>query len=121
MLDPNLLRRDAAAAARALTSRGFQFDLAAYEALESRRRELQLEVEGLQAERNRASKAIGAAKKAGEDAASAMSAVRDLGIRLDTIQDELRALQEQLRELLLGVPNLPDASVPAGRDDAAAL
>ena len=118
MLDPNLLRRDAAAAARALTSRGFQFDLAAYEALESRRRELQLEVEGLQAERNRASKAIGAAKKAGEDAASAMSAVRDLGIRLDTIQDELRALQEQLRELLLGVPNLPDASVPAGRDEA---
>ena len=118
MLDPNLLRRDAAAVANALTCRGFEFDLAAYETLEARRRDLQLDVEGLQAERNRASKAIGAAKKAGEDATAAMAEVRDLGSRLDAAQDELRTLQEQLRELLLGVPNLPDASVPAGRDEA---
>ena len=69
MLDPQLLRREPETVAARLAARGFALDLPRLAALETRRKTAQTETEHLQAERNRVSKAVGEAKRRGEDAA----------------------------------------------------
>ena len=119
MLDPKLLRADPAAVRTNLQRRGFDFDAKAYQALEHRRRKIQVRVEELRNERNVKSKSIGQAKAAGQDIAPLLAEVSDLGDALDAAQTELDSLQAQLRELQLGLPNLLHESVPdgTGEDD----
>jgi len=114
MLDPRLLRSELAYVAAQLARRGVTLDSARFEALETRRKALQIETQDLQNERNRRSKAIGKAKAAGEDTAPLLAEVADLGERLKRAQARLAALQEELRGLALGLPNLPLADVPDG-------
>lgn len=118
MLDRNYLRRHAEDVREAMKLRGFEFDLDRYRALESRRRTLQEETETLQAERNARSKAIGRAKANGEDIAPLVARVGDLGRRLDAARHEFQAVHEELEAFLETIPNLPDASVPAGFDES---
>ncbi len=118
MLDIRELREDPEACAVALERRGYKLDVARYVALETRRRDLQQATEQLQAERNAKSKSIGQAKARGEDIAPLVAEVGDLGDRLEASKTDFAALQEELNELLLGIPNLPDASVPSGADEA---
>ncbi len=119
MLDPQLLRNEPARVAAALARRGFELDLATLERLESARKALQTETEGLQAERNRRSKAIGAAKARGEDIEPERRAVAELGEQLKANQERLEAVQSELEAFVLGLPNLPDDAVPdgTGEDD----
>ncbi len=86
MLDPKLLRSDPDGIAQRLATRGFTLDVAHFETLETRRRELQTETERLQNERNTRSKAIGQAKAAGEDIAPLLAEVSDRGERLDALE-----------------------------------
>lgn len=118
MLDAKLLRQDIQGVAQALSTRGFQLDIAAFNALEEQRRQLQTQTESLQNERNTRSKAIGQAKAAGQDIAPLLAEVSDLGTRLDQAKQALNQLQDDLSDLLLGLPNLPHASVPQGRNEA---
>jgi len=118
MLDPRLLRTELAEVATGLARRGLALDTARIEALEARRKALQIEVQELQNLRNTRSKAIGKAKAAGEDVAALMAEVAAVGDRLKALDAELGALQEALRDISLGLPNLPDASVPDGADEA---
>ena len=67
MLDHQILRHDLEATVAALRTRGYTLDSAAYEALEARRKTLQMEVEELQSKRNSSAKSIGQAKARGED------------------------------------------------------
>ncbi len=115
MLDSKLLRTDPKAVQARLKVKGFDFDVARYEALESERRVLQTETEQLQSERNAKSKAIGQAKAAGEDIEPLKAEVGDLGKRLDEAKSRFAVLQDDLQEFLRGVPNLPDDSVLRGR------
>ena len=117
MIDPKLLRQSAADVAQNLARRGHQFDAAGYLALEERRKALQVDTETLQSERNTRSKAIGQAKAKGEDIAPLLSAVADLGDRLEQSQTELQAVQAELREIELGLPNLLHDDVPDGSED----
>ena len=117
MIDPKLLRTAAADVATNLARRGFEFDADGYLALEERRKALQVETENLQNERNTSSKAIGKAKAAGEDIAPLLEAVKDLGERLEDRQASLRAVQAELQEIELSLPNLLDDSVPDGQDE----
>jgi len=119
MLDPRLLRNELADVAAQLARRGVTLDRDRFEALETRRKALQIETQELQNERNRRSKAIGKAKAAGEDTAPLLAEVANLGERLKGAQARLAALQEELRGFVLGLPNLPLADVPdgAGEDD----
>lgn len=117
MLDNKLLRDDAQAVAARLAVKGFEFPLARYEALESARRELQTRTEALQSERKTRSKAIGKAKAAGEDVSAIIAGIDELNGALDEAKEAFAAQQLELSTLLEGVPNLPDASVPAGRDE----
>jgi len=117
MLDPQLLKQDLDAVARALKTRHYDLDRARFDALENARRAQQSESEALQAERNRASKAIGAAKARGEDAGAMLAEAAALGERLKAKQAELAEVQAQLRQYLSGMPNLPHDSVPRGDDE----
>ena len=114
MLDRNYLRRHASEVRDALKVRGFDFDLDRFSALEVDRKALQEETEALQAERNASSRAIGAARARGEDIAPRIAEVGDLGRRLDQARERFEALRRELDSFLEGIPNLPDASVPAG-------
>lgn len=118
MLDSKVLRADPEAVQASLKIKGYEFDVARFEALESERRVLQTETETLQSERNTKSKSIGKAKAAGEDIAPLLAEVGDLGDRLDSAKARFAELQENLQTLLRGVPNLPHESVPEGADEA---
>jgi seryl-tRNA synthetase len=119
MLDPRLLRSDPGRVAANLARRGFQLDTAAFLALEESRRSVQLRVEQLRNERNVRSKGIGRAKAQGADIAPLLAEVEHLGGELVAAEAELQAVQGQLDELQLGLPNLLQDSVPDGRDECA--
>jgi seryl-tRNA synthetase len=112
------LRSDTAWVAEQLARRGLVLDVPQLEALEARRKAIQVRTQELQGERNSRSKAIGKAKAAGQDIAPLLAEVTDLGERLKAAEAELDALQEELRTIALGLPNLPHQSVPDGRDEA---
>lgn len=114
MLDPKLLRADPQAVAAGLARRGYQFDVAAYEALESQRKAVQVECEELQAQRNKRSKSIGQAKAQGQDIAPLLAEVAELGSSLDAAKRRLQEIQDSLNDLQLSLPNLPHESVPDG-------
>jgi seryl-tRNA synthetase len=117
MLDPRLLRTDLLGVAAQLASRGLTLDTGRLEALESERKGLQIAVQELQNRRNSSSKAIGKAKAAGEDVAPLLAEVADLGDRLKAAEQRLQAIQGELTEIALGLPNLPHESVPDGPDE----
>jgi seryl-tRNA synthetase len=114
MLDPKLLRNDLDSVSLQLARRGFTLDSASLQTLEARRKAIQVETQELQAERNSRSRAIGKAKAAGEDIAPLLKEVEGLGDQLKTKEQELAQLQEELNGLLMGIPNIPHDSVPAG-------
>jgi seryl-tRNA synthetase len=114
MLDPKLLRTDLARVAAQLARRGFTLDADRLESLEARRKALQTEVQELQNLRNTRSKAIGKAKAAGEDIEPLKAEVAEFGERLKALDAELGELQAALRDMALGLPNLPHETVPDG-------
>ncbi len=118
MLDPRLLRNELETVAQQLARRGMQLDTAHISGLESRRKALQITTQELQNERNSRSKGIGQAKAAGEDIKPLLAEVSDLGERLKAAEEELQSVQQLLREISLGLPNLPHPDVPEGRDEA---
>jgi seryl-tRNA synthetase len=118
MIDPKLLRNSAADVAANLGRRGFEFDAAAaYLALEERRKALQVETEQLQSERNTSAKSIGKAKAQGEDIEPLLAAVKDLGERLEASESSLQAVQGELSDIELGLPNLLADDVPVGNSE----
>ena len=119
MLDPKLLRTDLDGVAQRLARRGFVLDRERYEALESERKRLQVDVESLRQRRNERSKEIGRAKAAGGDVEALKAEVGELGAALERSERELEAVGAELDALLAGLPNLPHDSVPDGADDSA--
>ncbi|MBT0726964.1 serine--tRNA ligase [Rosenbergiella australiborealis] len=117
MLDPNLLRNEPDAVAEKLARRGFTLDVETLCALEERRKVLQVETETLQAERNARSKSIGQAKARGEDIEPLRNEVNLLGEKLDKAKADLDTLLNDIRQLALTLPNIPDDVVPNGKDD----
>ncbi len=118
MLDINALRKDVDAVAARLRTRGFEFDVAAFNALEAERKGVQIAAEDLQARRNALSKEIGALKARKEDAGTLMAEAAQLPERLKQLEVQLANVQSRINELLMTVPNPPHASVPAGRSEA---
>ena len=117
MLDPKLLRNDLEGTAQQLARRGFVLDTKNLQALEERRKSIQTQTQQLQAERNNRSKRIGKAKAAGEDIAPLLKEVEGLGEQLKATEHELATLQEELNAILMGIPNIPHASVPEGNGE----
>jgi seryl-tRNA synthetase len=118
MLDPRLFRSDLESVQQQLKRRNIDFNADAYLALENRRKEIQVVTQELQNDRNTRSKAIGQAKAKGEDIQPLLDQVQDLGDQLKAAETELSDIQAQLNEMLEGIPNILDESVPAGKSDA---
>ncbi|MDG0854141.1 serine--tRNA ligase [Roseateles puraquae] len=120
MLDITQLRKDLDAVIERLTARKNPqpfLDVERFKALEAERKGVQTRTEELQARRNSLSKQIGMAKGKGEDASALMAEVGGIADELKAGAERLDAIQHELNQLLMGVPNLPDASVPIGSDE----
>ena len=117
MLDIQQLRNDLDNVVTRLAIRGFALDTNAFTALENERKTVQTRTQDLQAKRNATSKQIGIAKSKGEDVAPIMAEVAGLGAQLKADEERLAAIQAELQQLLLNVPNLPHESVPVGRSE----
>ena len=117
MLDPKRLRTEPDEVAVQLKRRGFALDTDTLQALEERRKHLQVETQALQNERNTKSRSIGKAKAAGEDIQPLLDEVAGLGDRLKAVEAELESVQGELESIALGIPNIPHASVPEGTDE----
>ena len=117
MIDIKLLRTELEETSVKLERRSYQLDKKGLSALEARRKEVQVRTQELQSRRNASAKEIGKAKAAEEDTASLMAAVANFGDELKQAEAELDDIQEQLSDVLLGIPNLAHESVPHGQDE----
>ena len=117
MLDLKLIREEPEKVERALAQKGGAELVRQILAGDADRRRLIKETEDLKALRNRASEAIGQAKRKGEDASAEMAKMREVADRIKALDGELKGVDERVEELLAQVPNLPHPSVPPGRSD----
>jgi seryl-tRNA synthetase len=115
MLDINALRNDLEGVAAALGKRGVKLDGARFESLEAERKRIQTLTQDLQARRNALSREVGVAKHRGQDVEPLLREVSGLGDALKGAERELDNVQVKLRNFLLELPNITDASTPAGR------
>ena len=119
MLDPALLRANPAELAVSLrASRGFELDVGRVEALEAQRKQLQIRTQELQNLRNTRSKQIGMLKAKGEDVSAVMAEVAGFGEELKASEIRLDEIRGEIEAIALGIPNIPDASVPRGSDES---
>ena len=119
MLDPVLLRNQPAELAERLrATRGFELDAGHLESLEARRKQLQVRTQELQNLRNTRSKQIGMLKAKGEDVAAVMAEVAGFGEELKASELRLDELRSEIETIALGIPNIPDDSVPLGADES---
>ena len=117
MLDPHLLRNELDHVVQKLNKRGYKLDRTAIEQLENKRKDLQIKTQELQQQRNARSKTIGKAKAQGEDIQPLLDEVASLGDDLKDSEEELGKIQNELDSVLLGIPNIPHGSVPAGNTE----
>ena len=117
MLDIQLLRKDTTAVAERLKTRGFDFDVDGFNALESQRKTIQMRTEELQSQRNKLSKEIGILKSKKQDADDVMAQVAGIGDELKASAVTFEEIQVKLNDLLMRIPNLPHESVPQGKDE----
>ena len=117
MLDPRLFRTELDFVTEQLARRSFNFDSAAYVALEAKRKSVQVKTQELQNERNSRSKAIGQAKAKGEDVQPLLDQVQHLGDALTVAEGELSAIQSEMEAIMEAIPNILDMSVPDGKSE----
>jgi len=117
MLDQKQLRTDIESVAKNLLKHGYELDINKFNALEAQRKDLSVKTQDLQNERNIKSKGIGQAKANGEDIAPLLEQVSTLGDDLDAAKKQLDDVQAQIHEIMMGMPNLLDDSVPEGKTE----
>lgn len=121
MLDIKAVRKDPQAIAEQLAKRGFEFDVAQFTALDARRKQADVDSQSLLAEKKTASKKIGELVGQGMSVDEAKATVNEtlekIAAKIDQSIEEAKSVQNQLDDLLLSVPNLPHADVPAGKTE----
>jgi seryl-tRNA synthetase len=115
MHDLQAFRANLDAIAGRLAARGFDIDVPQFRDLDAQRRAAVTEAEQLKAQRNSASQDIAKLRKAGADTSEQQQKVREIGDRIAALDENVKALDEQFRSLLAGIPNTPHDSVPVGR------
>jgi len=117
VLDLRLLREHPDAVERGLAVKGGAELVREIVAADAERRRLVKEADDLKAARNRASEAIGQARRRGEDASAEQARVREIGDRIKGLDAAVADIDERVRGWLLQLPNLPDPSAPEGKGD----
>ena len=120
MLDIRLIREDPDRVKRAMKTRNKDMDAVVDEIIEidRKRRELSGKRDALKAEQNAASKQIPQIKKAGGDISEIMQKMNKVKEAIKADEDELNALEQKQRQLLLEIPNVPSDTTPIGKDDS---
>ncbi len=118
MLEIKFVRQNLEEIEKSLANRGETADLITFKDCDTRRKSLLLEIENLRHRRNIVSEKIAAMKKNGEDAADLMTEMREVGGRIKTLDLHLTENEEKINQILFGLPNLPHASVPIGKDSS---
>jgi seryl-tRNA synthetase len=119
MHDLNFFRNNIEEIRTRLATRGYELDIKTFEELDKKRRRLVTEGEGLKADRNQATVRIGQLKKSGADTTEQQQQVRTLGERIAALDGEIGQIDGEFRDFLARVPNLPQPTVPVGRDESA--
>lgn len=117
MIDPKLLRTELDTVAEKLAKRGYELDKAFWQQVEEQRKSIQVKTEELQAKKNAGAKQIGLMKRNGENTDALMAEMATISSEMKQAEDALKALQEKILAAALTIPNLPDDSVPVGKDE----
>ncbi|SFF35468.1 seryl-tRNA synthetase [Paenibacillus algorifonticola] len=118
MIDVKWLRNEYAKVEQGLTNRGKSLDLIAdFPVLDTKRRDLLQETDQLKNRRNTVSQEVAKLKKTGGDADALIIEMREVGDRIKQLDEEVRAVEVQVDELMLSIPNLPHESVPVGASE----
>ena len=117
MIDPKLLRTELDTVAEKLAKRGYELDKAFWQQVEEQRKSIQVKTEELQAKKNAGAKQVGLMKRNGENTDALMAEMATISSEMKLAEDALKALQDKILAAALTIPNLPDDSVPAGKDE----
>lgn len=117
MLDPKLVRNNIDEVAALLKKRGFSLDVDAFNALEAKRKALQVEMQTLQNERNVRSKEVGMAKAKGSPIEPVMASLKELSDKLKASEESFSAIQVEMDAFFATIPNIPHESVPLGKSE----
>lgn len=118
MLDVKFVVENADLVKAAMKTRSGEYDVDIVLELDKCRREILREVEVLKAERNRESAQVAALKKEKKDASEIIARMKEVGDKIKALDDELAPVESKLRMAMLSIPNMPDKSVPLGKDDS---
>lgn len=117
MIDIKLLRNNFEEVEKALSTRNEDFDLSKFKEIDEKRRELLGEVEQLKAEQNIVSKQVPTMKKEGKDVAPIFEEMKNLSDKIKELDVEVSAIEKELNNFMLTLPNIPNPTVPTGSSD----
>jgi len=117
MIDIKKLRDNFEDIESSLNSRGYKLNKSSFQSLDKKRKELQIDVESLQAERKSLSSNFGKLKASGEDIADLKKTIDEKNQDLEVKDEELQILLNEINDLLLDIPNIPHESVPEGKNE----
>ena len=117
MLEIKFVRQNLETVQKALVARGHSMDLSAFKSRDEERRTILQELEALRHQRNLVSDQIAEMKKAGENADTIVTQMREVSSRIKALDKSLAEIQETLEKMLLEMPNIPHSSVPVGKDE----
>ena len=117
MIDIKKLRDNLEDIKNALKKRGYDLDESSFKSLDDSRKELQVDVEGLQSERKQLSSEFGKLKASGKDTSDLKKIIDEKNSDLENKDADLQEVLSKLNSLLLDMPNIPDDSVPIGTSE----
>ena len=118
MIDIKKLRDNPKLVKQALKKRGYDLDVSLFSELDSSRKTLQIDVENLQAERKKLSAEFGKLKSSGDPTDELKKIIDSKNEELSSKDLELQEIMSQIDSLMLDMPNIPDDSVPEGKDES---
>lgn len=116
MLDIKFVRSNPDDVVAGMKKRGMDLDLSPFLALDETRRALLTDVEQLKNTRNTVSKEIGIMKKNGENADALVAQMSKVGDEIKALDEQVAAVDAQMEEIIMRIPNIPHASLPVGEE-----
>ncbi|MDA0880415.1 MAG: serine--tRNA ligase, partial [Proteobacteria bacterium] len=117
MIDTNFIKSDPHKISAALKSKKYDLNIEAFESLELNRKNVQMQTEDLQAQRNALSKEYGLLKQEGKDDEALNAKIGAIKTELDSCSEKLAVIQESFKNFLLDIPNIPSDSSPKGQGE----
>jgi len=117
MLDLKFVRSHLDQVKDMLKARDYELDMSHFEEVDAKRRTLITRLEDLRHRRNTVSQEIAKLKKEGKDASDLILEMKEVSAQIKTLEKEADQYDEELNQLLMVIPNIPDASVPVGKDE----